>query len=545
MPANPSRREFLGAVGTTIGLASGARAADPPGRRSRIAALATTYFYLSHAYHIVGRFLDGFPVHDGHGLHGPDFDIASLFIEQTDDATDLGRAKAARHGVRLSPTIADALTLGTGKLAVDGVLLIAEHGDYPYNEKLQKLYPRGRFFREVLDVVRTSGRPVPVFIDKHLSYSQAEAGAMLDQARALGVPLMAGSSLPVTWRMPPLEVPLGLAWDEAVVASRGDIEIYGFHALETLQCMVERRDRKGKPQGVAAVTCLEGDAVWEAAARGLWSRALLDHALGRSHTLNPGDVRQNTRDYMPPAGRDGFTKLRHPVAFVVEYADGLRATAMILNGHVDDTTIAARLGGDPERIVSTLMYLPAPPGASFFNPLVLRIEDFLRIQRPPYPVERTLLTGGILDAALESRIRDHQRVATPDLAALDYDAPVDSGFIRTPVASEAREPALRGRTVALGVDRGERSAPPNPWRSEKENGAADSESAEGPGYDNVFRRWKSWGEEPVSSVSLVGAGLFLAVRAGPPRCSAGGRRRVAVIPRPPDAPGLRGRRAGR
>jgi hypothetical protein len=402
--------------------------------------LTTVYHYLSHAYHIVGRFLDGFPIHDGTGLHRPDFEIASLFIEQTPAATDLGRAKAARHRVRLSPNIADALTLGTGKLAVDGVLLIAEHGDYPYNEKLQKLYPRGRFFRELLDVVRASGRAVPVFIDKHLSYSRPEARTMVEQAQTLGIPLMAGSSLPVTWRLPALEVPLGQTWTEAVVASRGDIEIFGFHALETLQCMVERRERKGKPQGITAVTCLEGDAVWDAGDRGLWSIPLLNEALSRSHTVNPGDVRQNTRDFTPPAGRDATQLVKGPVAFLVEYADGFRGTVLILNGHVDDTMIAARLAGDPERVVSTLMYLPAPPGASFFNPLVLRIEDFFHNRRPPYPVERTLLTGGILDAALECRILGHRRVETPDLALIDYQAPADSGFIRSPVASPAPNP---------------------------------------------------------------------------------------------------------
>ena len=442
MTSGPTRREFLEATGATLALtgladAKEPTAANPEQRRPKLAALASVYYYLSHAYHIVGRFLDGFVVHDGKGLHRPDFEISSLFIEQVNPATDLGRAKAAKHGVRLSPTIAAALTLGTGKLAVDGVLLIAEHGDYPYNEKLQKLYPRGRFFREVLDVIRASGQSVPVFIDKHLSYSRAEARSMVDQARALGVPLMAGSSLPVTWRLPPLEVPLGQPWKDAIVASRGDLEIFGFHSLETLQCMVERRDRKGKPQGVVAVTCLEGDAVWEAADRGVWSRSLLDQALSRSHSLNPGDIKQNTRDYMPPAGRDSLTKLRHPFAFLVEYADGLKATVLTLNGHVDDTTIAARVGDNPERIHSTLMYLPAPPGANFFNPLVLRIEDFLRAKRPPYPVERTLLTGGILDAALESRVRKHQRIETPDLAEIDYEAPADSGFIRTPLASPA------------------------------------------------------------------------------------------------------------
>jgi len=440
----PSRRAFLGAgaAGLAVGLAGRAdptsTAVEPGavGRRPKVAALTTVYHYLSHAYHIVGRFLDGFPVYGGEGLHRPDFEIASIYIEQTPEATDLGRAKARRHGVRLSSTIADALTLGTGRLAVDAVLLIGEHGDYPLNAKLQKLYPRGRFFRETADVVRASGagRVVPVFIDKHLSYSRPEAQEMVATARELKVPLMAGSSLPVTWRLPDLEVPLGRRWDGAVVASRGDIEIFGFHALETLQCMVERRDRRGRPQGVAAVTCLEGNAVWEAEAAGVWSRPLLDKALARSHTLNPGDVRQNTRDYRVPTGPEALTRFAHPVAFVVEYADGFRATALILNGHVDDTTVAASVEGRP---VSTLVYLPAPPGARFFDPLVLRIEDFFRTGRPPYPVERTLLTGGVLDAALESRISGHRRVETPDLAAIDYEAPADSGYIRTPVAEAA------------------------------------------------------------------------------------------------------------
>ncbi|WP_422925992.1 hypothetical protein [Singulisphaera sp. PoT] len=442
MRASANRREFLEVASASIGAASLAATAAPApavaadGKpRMKLAALASVYYYLSHAYHIVGRFLDGFPVHDGRGLHRPDFDIASLFIEQVIPQTDLGRAKAAKHNVRLSESIADALTLGTGKLAVDGVLLIAEHGDYPYNDKFQKLYPRGRYFREVLDVFKASGQSVPVFIDKHLSYNRKEAQGMYDQAKAMNVPLMAGSSLPVTWRLPELEIPLGQPWKEAIVASRGDLEIFGFHALETLQCMVERRDRKGKPQGVAAVTCLEGDAVWEAGSQGVWSPTLLDEALSRSHTLNPGDMRQNTLDFMPPAGKDHITKFRKPIAFVVEYVDGFKATAMILNGHVDDTTFAGRLDKPSDDLVSTLVYLPAPPGANFFNPLVLRIEDFFKAKKPPYPVERTLLTGGILDVALESRIRGHQRLLTPDLATIDYEAPADSGYIRTPVAN--------------------------------------------------------------------------------------------------------------
>ena len=445
MQPKPSRRMFLEGVGLAAGvgaaLGPGAPAtAEEPARRPKVAALASTYFYLSHAYHIVGRFLDGFPVHDaGPGktpqeyLHKPPFEIARLYIEQVADDSDLGRAKAARHGVRLSPTIADALTLGTGKLAVDAVLLIAEHGDYPINEKQQKLYPRHAYFRQAMDVFRASGRAVPVFVDKHLSYSRAEAADMVAQSRELKVPLMAGSSLPITWRLPELEIPLGRAFQEVVVASRGNLEIFGFHALEVLQCMAERRDLRGKPQGVAAVTYLEGDAVWEAGDKGVWSWELLSHALGRSHTVNPGDPRRNTLDFKRPGVRDRETIPDRPVAFVVDYVDGLRGTVLILNGHVDDTTVAVRTvdGSGRETIASTLTYLPAPPGASFFNPLVLRIEDFFRAGAPPYPVERTQLSGGILDAALESRIRGHGRIETPDLAAIDYQAPADSGYIRS------------------------------------------------------------------------------------------------------------------
>jgi hypothetical protein len=440
MRSGSTRRRFLETTGAAVGmagLASELRAAQ--GTRPKVAALTSVYYYLSHGYHIVGRFLDGFPVYDGksgpEALHRPPFEIASLFIEQVSAATDLGQPKAKRHGVRLSPTIADALTLGTGKLAVDAVLLIAEHGEYPYNEKLQKLYPRGKYFREVLDVFRSAGRAVPVFIDKHLSYSRTEAEAMVKAAEAQKVPLMAGSSLPVTWRLPQLEVPLGRKFHEVLVASRGDLEIFGFHALETLQCMAERRDRGGKPQGVTAVTYLEGDAVWQAGDKGIWSWDLLRHALGRSHTVNPGDIRQNTRDFHAPAAPKGdvLTKFVGPLAFVIEYVDGLRATVMILNGHVDDTTVAARIdsAADGPSIVSTLMYLPAPPGASFFNPLVLRIEDFFRTGKPPYPIQRTQLTGGILDVALESRLRGHRRIETPELATIDYQAPADSGFIRS------------------------------------------------------------------------------------------------------------------
>jgi hypothetical protein len=279
-------------------------------------------------------------------------------------------------------------------------------------------------FQKIVEVFRRSGRSVPVFCDKHLYYDRKKAFAMQATAKKMGFPLFAGSSLPITWRRPELELPLGAKIEEALVASRGELEIYGIHALEALQCMVERRT-KGQ-QGVKAVTCLEGDAVWKAADRGVWSKELLEHALGRTQSLNVGDVRDNCRHYRPPRGRPSFPK--GPVAFLIEYRDGLKATVFLLNGHLDDTVFAARITSQ-RKPASTLFFLPPPPGAGFLGALASKIEDFLTTRKPPYPIERTLLTGGILDLVLESRIRGQKRLETPDLD-ISYDPPKDSGFMR-------------------------------------------------------------------------------------------------------------------
>ena len=66
--------------------------------------------------------------------------------------------------------VTEALTVG-GKLAVEGVLLIAEHGNYPRNDKGQILYPRLELMEQIVDVFRKTGQSVPVFNDKHLSYT--------------------------------------------------------------------------------------------------------------------------------------------------------------------------------------------------------------------------------------------------------------------------------------------------------------------------------------------------------------------------------------
>jgi hypothetical protein len=323
--------------------------------------------------------------------------------------------------------IADAL-LDNGKLAVEAVLIIGEHGNYPRNEKGQILYPRLEMMEKVVEVFRKVGKSVPVFNDKHLSYTFANAKKMLGWAHELKFPMMAGSSLPVTWRKPELELKLDTPVEDALVACYGPIEIYGFHALETLQVMAERR--KGGETGVKAVTCLTGKDVWKAGDEGRWSWDLLDAALARSETLNQGDIRKNVGSF-----RVQNQPLTPPTAFLVEYRDGTRGTVLLCNGHILDFCFAAKVKGEA-RPASCLFRLPPPPGARFMDALVYNIEKFLEHGKSPYPVERTLLTTGILDAVMTSHEKRGTRIETPELD-VRYAAPADSGFLRGPMNAEA------------------------------------------------------------------------------------------------------------
>jgi len=431
-----SRRKFL-ASAAALTLAGGVSAggepsAIPPLSRTRpgrlptqgrkpIAVLTTVFRPLSHSYHISNRFLYGTP-RDGQ-LHVPKHYVHSLCVDQTPE-NDLSREVGKEFGIRVTRSVAEALTSG-GKLDVEGVLLIAEHGNYPRNDKGQILYPRYEMMEQIVEVFRKTGKSVPVFNDKHLSYTFARASKMVGWARELNYGLMAGSSLPVTWRRPELELKLDTPIEDGLVAAYGPIEVYGFHALETLQVMMERR--QGGETGVKAVTCLVGKDVWKAGDDGRWSWDLLEAALTRSETVNPGDIRKNVGS-TPVQGMPAIPA----TCFLIEYRDGRRGTILLLNGHIQDFCFAARVKGEA-RAASCMFHLPPPPGARYFDAQAANIEKLLVTGQAPYPVERTLLTTGILDAAIESHHRRATRVETPELE-VRYSAPADSGFLRGSVA---------------------------------------------------------------------------------------------------------------
>jgi hypothetical protein len=329
--------------------------------------------------------------------------VVSLYTDQVPQ-NDVSREWSERAGVPIFPTVRDARTRGSDRLAVDGVLIVGEHGDYPHNERGQQMYPRRRLYEEAVNVFRESGRAVPVFVDKHLGYAWADAKWMVDTSREMGFPLMAGSSVPtgpVFWRRPPLELPLGTRVHRALVAAQPPFEAYGFHALEGLQCMVERR--LGGETGVAAVQVQTGDAMWRAIDEGGWA-GLLEAALGVSERRVPGDPR---------------TLAKEPAVFLIEYRDGLRAAVCLLGGVTNQRAFAADValpGRVDAETVATRFGEQGPEPYGHFAWLCEKIQDMICTGRAVQPVERTLLTTGILDRVMESRWRGNVRLETPELA---------------------------------------------------------------------------------------------------------------------------------
>ncbi len=374
----------------------------------RVAILASIYRYLSHAQHMGDRFLIGYPLNGE--WHKGDVQVVSLYVHQRPEG-DQSEARAKEFGFQVYPTIAEALRCGTDKLAVDAVLIICEHGEYPRNELGQVLYPRYEFFKECVEVFEKDGRAVPVYNDKHLSYSFAKAKWMVEQSKRLRFPMLAGSSLPVTWRLPDLEIPLETELEEALMVGVGGSDPMDYHALEAMQCMVERR--KGGETGVRSVQLITGDAVWKAGDEGRWSKQLLVSALSRSDS--PQGLAVDDGRPMDLVGTGAIRKLvKEPAAYFVERNDGLRTTLLMLNGAVRDYTFAAKIRG--RGMVSTQFFLSPVPNVTYSACLVSKIEEMFVTGQAPYPVERTLIVSGMLESCLQSKQQGEKRLETPHLA---------------------------------------------------------------------------------------------------------------------------------
>lgn len=399
------RRDWLGFTASALSFANGPWIGRTPGgepKRPRVAAIVTEFTHRSHAHVILENFLE--PYYFNGQLTESGMDVVSLYVDQFPAGRDMARDVARQYGITIYPTIAEALRLGGPELAVDGVLSIGEHGNYPRTDRGAIMYPRKRFFDEIVEVFRRSGRVVPLFNDKHLSYRWDWADEMVRVARDLQIPFLAGSSVPLAQRRPLFELPDQAVLEEAISIHSGPLEVYDFHGLEVLQSLVEAR--RGGETGVSEVQLLEGDAVWKAAAQGQWSYELAKAALRAQLGKEVGRL----EDFIEPA--DGK---RHPVhAILIKYRDNLRATVLRIGNVSTRWCFACRVAGKSEPL-ATSFYVGPWENRNLFKALSHAIQTHIRQKQAPYPVERTLLVSGVLAAAMDSRFEQNKLIATPHL----------------------------------------------------------------------------------------------------------------------------------
>jgi hypothetical protein len=375
------------------------RAADQP--RLRVAAILTEFTYRSHAHVILENFLKPY-LFNGQWID-PGMDVVGIYVDQFPDG-DMARSVSHEFGIPIYPTIAEALRAGDDRVSVDGVLSIGEHGQYPFNEKGQHMYPRKRFFDEIVAEMKRSDRFPPLFNDKHLSYRWDWAKEMYDTTQSLGIPFMAGSSVPLAQRWPKLELQLGVQLQSAVSIHGGGVESYDFHGLEVLQSLVEFR--QGAEQGVSEVQFLPGEQLWNAADDGRWPVDLAEAAMAVE--LGPGQ---------PPL-KDLITRLMGDPnqihGILVTYRDGFSGMVLAVGGR-NRWNFACRSAESSEPS-ATSFYVGPWENRNLFKALSHAIQSHFRNKQAPYPVERTLLVTGILDAAMQSRHTGGTKISTPELA---------------------------------------------------------------------------------------------------------------------------------
>jgi hypothetical protein len=346
--------------------------------RPRVACILNAYFPNSHADVFVGRLLDGYRLNGA--WHPPRLQTVTFYVDKF-PVNDMAREQAGDHGIRICRTMAEAIE------GVDGIAVIGEHGSYPRTPRGNFMYPRKRYFDEIVRSFEARGRVVPLLNDKYFAYEWADAKAMADRVRSMRIPFFCGSTVPMGWRRPPLELDQGVELDEVLGVSYSDLEEHAYHAIEAMQSMAERR--RGGETGVAAVRYLEGDEVWAV------SPKLLDAALAAR--VNP-----------PPEDRG-----QKPEAFLVRYRDGLKGSVLNLNSRTRDYLFACRIKGD-ERPRATCFYISLYVH-SHWGFMVRAFEELVLTRREMMPLERTLVANGILLAGLESRRKGGVWVETPEL----------------------------------------------------------------------------------------------------------------------------------
>lgn len=393
-----TRRAFVQSslAAPTIGLLPQfSNASDTAFVRPKIAAIMTVMTHRSHAHVILENFLNDY-MFNGKRTD-PGTDVVSFYVDQFPEK-EMARGISRKYGIPIFPTISEAICLGTGKRAVDAVLSIGEHGSYPHDDKERQQYPRYRFFKEILSAVATKEGGVPIFNDKHLSYRWDWSKAMYDQAKKQNCPLMAGSSVPLAQRRPNLELNDGFKLDEAISIHGGGVESYDFHGLEVLQSMIE--NRQGGETGVKRLKFLSAEEVQERIASGEISRDIFDAAM---KTVDPKHQHKF----------ESMMKTAHGIQ--LEYLDGSRAACISIKQISGIRWAFACRQKDKKALDACEFHVGPWKNRNLFKALSHSIQTHFKNRQSPYPVERTLLTTGIVNATMDSKNSGGEWLSTPQL----------------------------------------------------------------------------------------------------------------------------------
>lgn len=384
--SNPkfTRREMLGVTGMASLVALSGISTESFGQsmqaRPKIAVIATFWGATrSHADWLVNKLIDGYW---WQGAYVPSrVDVVSLYLHQHDTSL-LGQKVAKAKGFPVFRSVAEALTLGGKELAVDGVVIVGEHGDYPTDLKGHWLLPRWWLYNQVIRVFEQSKRSVPVFNDKHFSYNWDDAKWMFDKSRELGFPLTGGSLLPVYYRKPEIELENETPIRHSIIVGAAGDEGGIFHCMDFLQAFVERR--KGGETGVKSVQSIRGPEAWKWVEQHAWAGKLLD-SVAASFNLKPGQYQEN-----------GPTNI-----CIVEYRDG--TIAAIIGARVSSWTYAGEIEGRKEPVVVSLLNFPGPfDQYHASNAQPHWIVEMMLTKKEPFNAERLLLSTGILNMYMES-----------------------------------------------------------------------------------------------------------------------------------------------
>jgi len=399
-----TRREMLGISGIAglAALTDIATGAVPQTAQAkpRVACLATYWGATrSHADWIMTKLIDGYW---WHGAYTPSrIEIASVYLHQHDTSL-LGQKVAAAKGIPVFRTIAEALTLGGDELAVDGVVIIGEHGDYPTDLKGHWLLPRWWMYNQMIRVFERSNRSVPVFNDKHFSYNWDESKWMFDKSRELNFPLTGGSCLPTYYRTPEIELANDTPIKNSVAVAAASDEGGIFHCFELIQCFVERR--KGGETGVKAIQSIRGPESWNWVERNPWAGNLLA-AVEKSLERQAGFIKEGN----PQAN-----------VCIIEYNDGTNAA--VIGSRTAGWTYACEIEGQRDATVVSLLGFPGPFDQYHAdNGQPHLITELMVNKKEPFNAERLLLSSGITNHYMQSNWENGRfspvgrRVETPFL----------------------------------------------------------------------------------------------------------------------------------